>query len=223
MRATKARTAAGAAVFVGLAGAAACGGSKAASPSAHPNPEATCPATADETIGAACAVAGLQCGPLYMCGINQALLFCVCTGGVFQCADGAGNPLAAGAIPTCPAPTRGGSCPSTERGAALSSCSEQGLLCAYPRACPSRFDQCQCFPGTTADGGFGLRFECTPALCGGSDAGRIVLDSGNAADAVADSRQVFDSGSESQADSNADSSPDGSSGNDATDGDAPFE
>jgi hypothetical protein len=234
MGATKARTTACVAVFVGLTGPAACAGSKTV-PSAQSDAEAVCPATPAETIGVACAVAGLRCGPQYTCGIDQATVLCVCTGGAFRCTDGAGNQLDKGAVPMCPAPTRGGSCPSTERGAQLSTCSEQGLLCPYPSACPSRFDQCQCFPGATIDGGFGLRFECTPATCGGFDAGAIVRDSGNPADAIADSPHVFDSGGDSEAASSADSGSDSeaasgtdsggdeSIGNDAPAGDAPFE
>jgi hypothetical protein len=234
MRATKTRTTACVAVFVGLAGSAACSGSKAVS-SAQPDAQAVCPATPDQTIGVACAVAGLRCGPQYTCGIYQATLLCVCSGGVFRCTDGAGNDLAKGDVPTCPAPTRGGSCPSTERSAQLSTCSEQGLPCAYPSACAGRFDQCQCFPGATIDGGYGLRFECAPATCGGLDAGAVVLDSGHAPDAVADSPHAFDSGGDSEAASATDSGGDSeaasaadtgddvSSGNDAPTGDAPFE
>jgi hypothetical protein len=226
MRKTKTLTAMVSAVLLGLAGAGACGGSKAASPSAQPDAEAVCPATPDETIGAVCAVAGLRCGPLYTCGVNQASLSCVCTGGVFHCTDGAGNRLDAGAVPACPPPARAGSCPSTERGARFASCSDQGLLCAYPSACPSRFDQCQCFPGATTDGGFGLRFECTPAACSGFDAGVIALDSGGS-DSVAasDSGHVLDADADadSETDSNTDAVSDGSSSNDAPAGDTRLE
>jgi hypothetical protein len=223
MRTRMAKAAVGAAVFAGLISAAACGGSEAVSSSAQSDAAAVCPATPSETIGAACAVAGLHCGPRYTCGITEATLLCVCSGGTFHCTDGAGNPLDKGAAPGCPAPARGGTCPSTERGAQLSSCGEQGLLCAYPSACTGRFDQCQCFPGPTIDGGFGLRFECTPATCGGFDAGVIVFDAGNAVDAVADSPRVPDSGGDSEAASTTDSGADASSDKDAPTGDAPSE
>jgi hypothetical protein len=69
-----------------------------------------------------------------------------------------------------------------------------------------------------------LRFECTPATCGGFDAGVVVFDAGVAVDAVADSpSQAFDSGRDAEAASNADSGVDASSGSDAPTGDAPSE
>ncbi|HZU84741.1 MAG TPA: hypothetical protein VE987_17545 [Polyangiaceae bacterium] len=138
----------------------------------------------EETIGAACAVVGLRCAPQYACGIDTAILTCVCTAGSFACTDFAGNEVST-TPPPCPAaPSRAGACPSTERTASLAPCSEQGLVCSYPSACPSRVDPCQCSAGARADGGFGLRFECHPFLCG-APAGSGGPDSGGAADAAA--------------------------------------
>jgi len=107
----------------------------------------------------------------------------------------------------CPMPGPGASCPSTERSALLASCDEQGLLCPYPSPCAPSLDQCECFPGVTADGGFGLRFECTPAACPGPEAGSTAVESGDG-----DDGGPVDSATETSTDSGADTSPD--TGND---------
>jgi hypothetical protein len=189
-----------AALLLILAAAAACSesqGSFGTSQGVQP----LCPSTPEATIGARCAVPGLRCGPQYACGILQASLLCVCTDGIFQCTDGTGRQLRDGGRAMCPMPGPGSSCPSTERGAQLASCDEQGLLCAYPSPCASKLDQCECFPGATADGGFGLRFECIPAVCPGSEAGSTPVESG-------DDGGPSDSATETSTDSSADSNTD---------------
>jgi len=124
------------------------------------------------------------------------------------------------AVPACPATPEAGSCPPTEARASFASCSETGLLCAYASACPSSFDQCECFPGKTADGGFGLRFECSPALCtlgdsgapidGGSDSMFDAGESGAGSDsaAEADARPSGDAAAEADSARGADSASD---------------
>jgi hypothetical protein len=190
-----------------------CGGSRESS-SALPDAQAMCPATPEQTVGAACAVAGLRCGPAYTCGLLDVTLLCICTGGAFRCTDGRGTPIdTAGAI-TCPGAASAGSCPVTERSAQLAPCSEQGLLCAYRSSCPNKFDPCQCSPGATASGGFGLRFECQPAVCGGVDGGTATFDSGR------DSSSSFDSGVDGDSGAGADSGLEGSTGTDADSGEA---
>lgn len=144
---------------------------------------AVCPSTPEETIGAACAVPGLRCGPQYACGLAQVSLLCVCTGGTFQCSDGAGHQIANGGTPMCPQPATAGSCPSSEKSAQFAPCGEQGLLCAYQSPCAPSLDQCECFSGATSDGGTALRFECTPAVCIGPEAGPASTDSGSPIDA----------------------------------------
>lgn len=202
----------GAVAFIGFVGVA-CGDLKATPPPVRGDAQVGCPATLTETIGVACDIAGRMCGPEYTCGILRVSLLCVCTGGVFECTDGAGNKLDAGTAPACPAPPRPGVCPPTEKNAQLASCTEQGLTCAYPSACASRVDQCQCFPGTTINGDFGLRFDCIPATCGGFDGGTIVFDSGGASDTGADTAPYLDAGraADSGTDATSDSGSDGPS------------
>ncbi len=155
-----------------------CGGSNTGPASTTNGPPAECPATPEATIGAACGQAGLTCGPEYSCGAITVTLLCVCTDGTFQCTDGTGAVVDGGDQITCPAQPTTGVCPASEKGAPLVACTEQGLSCSYPSSCPSMLDTCQCAAGTTADGGFGLRFECHPLICmdGGPPA---VADSGS--------------------------------------------
>jgi hypothetical protein len=79
-------------------------------------------------------------------------------------------------------------------------------------------DQCQCSPGTTTDGGFGLRFDCHPSTCVDAapvvDAG-LVVDAGAhdalGAEAAADGGDATttDTGSALAGDATADApSPD---------------
>ncbi|MDP8999793.1 MAG: hypothetical protein M3O46_06755 [Myxococcota bacterium] len=187
----------------------ACGDSKATPAAMQADVQVGCPATLPETIGVACVGDGRTCGPEYTCGVLRVSLLCVCTGGVFECTDGTGNKVDAGTVPACPASPHPDVCPASERNANLASCNEQGLTCAYPSACASRVDQCQCFPGATLDGGFGLRFDCIPATCAGFDGGIIVFDSGSATDAGADApgldaSQALDSGTDATSDSRSD-------------------
>jgi hypothetical protein len=177
--------------------------------------QAPCPATLGETIGAACTVYGSVCGPTITCGLFEFSVFCTCDGSSFQCTDGQGNPVDTADAATCPVPVDGGAtCPATESAAQLEGCQSSGLLCAYPSSCPSSFDECECFPGQTRTGGFGLRFECQPNDC--SDAAGVVLDAGSASSSDADSGPYADSaaeGSSSYVDSgpNEDSSIDAAS------------
>ena len=210
MSASRAASATAALLLI-VAAAAACTDSHTSFGSS-PSTQPLCPSTPEATIGAPCAVPGLRCGPQYACGIFQASLLCVCTDGVFQCTDGTGRQLRDGGRPMCPMPGPGSSCPSTERSAQHASCDEQGLLCAYPSPCAPRLDQCECFPGATADGGFGLRFECIPAVCPG-EAGSMPVESG-------DDGGPADSATETSADSNADTGHDDGGETDALFGDA---
>jgi hypothetical protein len=154
-----------------LVGVGACG-SSTESPVAPLDAEAAvCPPTPEDTVGKPCGNEGLVCGPQYSCGITQASLYCVCTGDTFQCRDGENRTVAPGATLPCdavastPAP-----CPASEAAAGVAACSLVGQICAYQSRCPSMFDTCSCFPGATADGGFGPVFICKAAICG-SDAG----------------------------------------------------
>jgi hypothetical protein len=203
------------ALFTVFAAAAACGSSSKTPSGARLDADATvCPATPDEAISAACTVPGLQCGPQYTCGVTQVTLLCVCTNGVFQCTDGAGNLLIRGDTPACPGKTTAGSCPAAEADAQLMPCGEQGLLCAYPSRCSGRFDQCQCFPGMMPGGGYGLRFDCQVVTCGGA-----LGESDSGADSSVPSQDSsVDSGPDSSLDSGRDSAPDADSGTDAPTG-----
>jgi hypothetical protein len=208
-----------AALLIGLAWTAACDSSTVGAGTAGDARGAVCPATPEETIGAACGFPGLRCGPQYTCGFIAVSILCVCTDGVFRCTDATGAALDAGTPPTCPQGTPAESCPSTELAANLARCTEQGLLCAYPASCTSRFDQCQCFPGAMANGQFGLRFECTPG-CGALDGGVGVIDSGGAMDSrpAPDAGQNTDSaGGDAFSDASSDSpSEDRSTDSDGT-------
>lgn len=177
---------------VGSVGAAGCQGSASQSApiGAMTPPLENCPPSLDKTIGAACSMNGLVCGPSIACGLTELTISCVCTGGVFRCLDAQGNPLASAAAVTCPDGSEvvdAGACPRSEKAASLAACSETGLLCAYPSACPGSLDQCQCFPGTMASGGFGLRFECRPASCPNPDAAVIHFDAAGEPPPAADS------------------------------------
>jgi hypothetical protein len=171
--------------------------SSSSPPTTHQAVQGICPTTPDETIGVACAVPGLTCGPEYMCGVATVTLFCVCTSGTFQCTDGQGSPVVAGAALACPGTPTTSACPANERVAQLAACTEQGLLCSYASSCPSMVDQCQCSPGTTATGTFGLRFECHPANC--VDGGPVVDASprdATGAEAATDATSTADTGSD---------------------------
>ncbi len=132
-----------------------------------PDAQALCPATPEATIGAACATAGLVCAPNYVCGSTTASLYCMCMGGTFSCHDGLGNALTSGQSPICPGtPPATPACPASLKAANLKACTTPGQICAYPSACATAaFDQCTCFPGETATGGFGTVFTCQQAVC----------------------------------------------------------
>jgi hypothetical protein len=145
-----------------------CSSSSTAPATQITHTSAVCPATPDDTIGKACAVEGTVCGPQYACGTTSAALYCVCTNGSFKCRDGANNELAAGDTPSCPTPpSQPSSCPGSLSAANLHVCSAPGQICAYPSACPGAYDECTCFPGETASGGFGVVYVCQAAICAG--------------------------------------------------------
>jgi hypothetical protein len=163
--------------LLGTAGAAGCSSNSTAPVAAAEAQGPVCPATPGETVGQACATEGLVCAPLYTCGVAQAVLSCVCRGGKFQCSDGAGNAIdPSGDVQPCPGPAGGptGVCPPSEGAANLAPCKTPGQICAYPAVCPGVYDQCYCFPGETARGGFGIVFSCERAVCAG-DAGTPTL------------------------------------------------
>ena len=168
-------------------------------------PLENCPATLEKTIGAACTMNGLVCGPTIRCGVTDVTISCECAEGVFRCLDAVGNPIATASEATCPVVVEAGACPRSEKAATLAACSDPGLLCQYPSACAGMYDQCQCFPGPTGDGGFGLRFDCPPVRCTNPDAAVITFDAGLDAPAAADST------------SNADATSDAPRGPDAAD------
>jgi hypothetical protein len=203
-----------------VAAGAGCNGSSGPPRSAPPGGEEPCPATLEATLGAACAVDGLVCGPTYPCGSAQIPLLCVCDGRAFQCTDGAGNPVDTADAISCTVSTdAGSSCPRTESAAPLAPCSASGRICAYPSSCPNTFDQCECFPGTTADGGFGLRFECRPSVCVSSDgATAVVTDAGPGDADAADSNLDVESGPSEDSASDANASPDADSASEASAG-----
>lgn len=125
-----------------------------------------CPDTPEATIGAACSQEGLVCGPGYACAGTTVSLYCACTSGVFVCRDGTGQTLQAGGTPACPSsPPPANACPATTSAANLTSCATTGQMCTYLSACPGALDVCTCFPGATADGGFGKVYGCQAATC----------------------------------------------------------
>ena len=151
--------------------------------------QTACPATLAETIGAACTVFGSTCGPTIQCGFSQISILCLCDGHAFQCADGAGNPVDTPDAATCLTPLDASTtCPHTETAAELAPCQSTGLVCNYPSSCPGAYDQCQCFPGQTRDGGLGFRFECEPATCESPDSS----DAGSTSTPAMDANSVAD-------------------------------
>ncbi len=161
---------AAATIAIGASGAG-CSSTSAA-PIAESSDAQVCPATLAETIGAACTLFGSICAPTIPCGFVQISISCTCNGSAYQCADGAGKSIDSADAASClPAVDASSTCPLTELAAETAACQSPGLLCAYPSSCPSMFDQCECFPGETRDGGFGLRFECQASGCLSSDGG----------------------------------------------------
>ena len=161
-----------AAVVGALLGAVgACGSSNAPPATPGDAESAVCPTTPEDTVGRPCGVEGLVCGPQYACGIAQVSLYCVCTRGTFLCRNGENGTVDADATLPCNAGTSApGPCPPSEAVANRVACGMVGQICAYRSQCPSMFDTCSCFPGSTADGGFGLVFACKSPVCG-TDAG----------------------------------------------------
>jgi hypothetical protein len=203
-RTRRARTAPVLAVAGVTALLAAVGCSSSSQPPAAPplDAQAVCPATPAETIGVACSTAGLVCAPSYVCGTTNASLYCVCTGGSFACHDGLGNTLTAGQSPTCPAkPPATPACPASLQAANFAACTTPGQICAYASACATAaYDECTCFPGETATGGFGTVFTCKRAVCTGDGAAPPTPDAGSDAtpDAAAEAAPVLDASPDSQ-------------------------
>jgi hypothetical protein len=159
-----------------LLGVAVAAGCDSASPGATaPDADAVCPATVASAGGQPCGLEGLRCYPEYACGILSAIATCTCSRGHFSCTDVTGSALDADATPACPTPRDGGACPATRSAADVASCTETGLLCAYPSRCPSSrgYDRCECFPEPAGDGGVRLRFHCSEPCVDGS---AIVVD-----------------------------------------------
>ncbi len=179
-------------VFLGLAVgvAAAAGGSAGCSSSsaAATTPEAAtfCPATVDDTVGAACNSEGTVCSPTYPCGIATVTVRCTCTLGSFQCVDGMGNPFAAGNTPSCgEGGVTQGACPASETAAAIGKCTEgqSGQQCAYPPQCTGgtlAFDRCTCEP---VPNGSGFAWECENSC----NSGMGPVPDGGAQDGAVDS------------------------------------
>jgi hypothetical protein len=125
---------------------------------------AYCPNTVDETAGAACVAGQKPCYPEYPCGLFSVTATCTCSGGTWGCTDVTGAQLASSSdTPKCPAASPGGgTCPASVMAANGNACGQIGQLCTYQPACDAgTFDQCECFPGILADGGFGPRYECS--------------------------------------------------------------
>jgi hypothetical protein len=89
-------------------------------------------------------------------------------------------------------------CPGSLQAANLAACTTPGQICAYPSACSNAtYDQCTCFPGETATGGFGILFTCKQALCPTDGAAPPTPDA--AADATLDAgADVVDASPDSQ-------------------------
>jgi len=113
-----------------------------------------CPASFAAVATATCSVEGQSCPYLVPCTTFASNAVCVCTGGSFVC-SGYGD-----AGTACPVLTTTQACPVSERAASGLFCSDLGLICTYPTACPGipEYDACQCVGGRTADEQ--THFEC---------------------------------------------------------------
>jgi hypothetical protein len=118
-------------------------------------PPAICPATFAQVASATCSVEGQSCTYLAPCATFPSNAVCVCSGGSFGC-TGLGD-----AGTSCPVLSTTQPCPMTEKSASGLFCSDLGLICTYPSACPGipTFDSCQCVGGRTADEQ--THFECS--------------------------------------------------------------
>jgi hypothetical protein len=149
-------------------------------------PQPVCPDTLAETIGAACAVDGLACGPQYLCGVVRVTARCTCTGGVFACNDVEDAALETPeAEAACPPAVVSQACPASERAASVATCKETGLMCTYPAPCDATpsLDTCLCM-----DGQFQCSSFCTylgPLYDAGEDASPDSGMPGSVADAGA--------------------------------------
>ncbi len=165
-------------------------------PAVPTQPEATCPASVAEALGAPCSD-GLVCSPEYACGILPAIATCTCTGGSFVCTDVTGKSLDDGGQLSCPAASATETCPATEALASQRACTESGLACPYPSTCSGNtqeYDTCTCFTGPISDGGMGLRFQC-PSPCDDAslgDAGAPSVDAATAGDAPVEDATAVD-------------------------------
>jgi hypothetical protein len=172
------------AVSLPLTAIGACSSSKTTSVASDAAPE--CPANLDDALRATCSAAAQTCAFLYACGPFGATATCACHGGRFSCSDVTGSPLDAAAAPGCLALGDAGACPPSETAADFAPCTEPGLQCAYPSACPSvpAYDSCQCVPET--EGGATFHFECIPSCEFIPDASATTDSADDANDAPAD-------------------------------------
>jgi hypothetical protein len=164
-----------------IAPASACSSSSSAPATADAG--VTCPASLAAALNASCGSAPQTCTFLYACNSFSATATCTCQGGRFACNDVADAAIQdEDSAPTCPASANSESCPAFESSANQSGCTELGLVCAYPSACPGNpdYDTCQCIPDPTGSGAtphFDCQASCTlfpdaslPEEAGPSDA-----------------------------------------------------
>jgi hypothetical protein len=136
-----------------------------------------CPTSYADVASATCTVEGQQCVLPVPCAVFPASATCTCSGGQFACTASDSD-----AAPGCVALSTTEMCPRSELSANGLFCSEMGLICTYPSACPSvpTFDTCQCVGGLTA--AQGPHFECSMA-CEVTDGGSMpTLDDAGAPD-----------------------------------------
>lgn len=150
-----------------------CSSSSAAATPTGPVSHA-CPATIQDTIGAACSVKGQVCGPTFTCGTTEVPITCTCIDGSFQCVDPTGATFDNSSTTSCgTSHPGGGTCPADETTANRAACTlaEVGQQCAYAPQCPGgtqAFDVCTCTSGATKNGGQGLVYICENSCSGGT-------------------------------------------------------
>jgi hypothetical protein len=122
-----------------------------------------CPASLDLALSASCGTEGASCSYLVPCVPIAGSASCVCAGGHYTCTTPPdGGAIDDGSAP-CPTLATTELCPASEIKAQGLFCTESGLICDYPSACPSTpgFDTCQCTPAR--DDAEALHFECSPS------------------------------------------------------------
>jgi hypothetical protein len=133
-----------------------------------------CPVSFDQVAAASCGVEGQVCTYLYPCPVIAGSATCTCAGGHFACTTPDGGVLDDSSA--CPVLTTIEKCPQTEEAASGLFCSESGLICYYPSACPSvpGYDSCQCVGGRI-DADI-PHFECASSCEGIPDGGTVPAD-----------------------------------------------